>query len=194
MGPFLRAIKNRRWLLIETDYFTKWFEVKPLSNIRDVDAKKFVWKNIATRFGIPHTLISDNGLQFDSKAFQRYCGELCIRNRYSTPAYPQGNGQAEAINKVIISGLKKRLDEAKRKWVDELPHVLWTYCTIPRRSTRDALFLMNYGSEVVIPLEIGFPTLRTSQFSVEENNHLLSTNLDLVDERREVAMVKMAHY
>ena len=53
---------------------------------------------------------------------------------------------------------------------------------------------MNYGSEAVIPLEIGFPTLRTSQFSVEENNHLLSTNLDLVDERREAAMVKMSHY
>ena len=53
---------------------------------------------------------------------------------------------------------------------------------------------MNYGSEAVIPLEIGFPTLRTSHFSVEENNHLLSTSLDLVDERREVAMVKMAPY
>ena len=71
------------------------------------------------------------------------------------------------------------------------------YCghyTTPQRSTRDTLFLMTYGSEVVIPLEIGFPTLRTSHFSVEENNHLLSTSLDLVDERREVAMVKMAPY
>ena len=47
--------------------------------------------------------------------FRRYCGELGITNRYSTPAYPQGNGQAEAINKVIVSGLKKRLDDAKGK-------------------------------------------------------------------------------
>ena len=53
---------------------------------------------------------------------------------------------------------------------------------------------MTYGFEAVIPLKIGFPMLRTSQFSVEENNHLLSTSLDLVGERREVAMVKMAHY
>ena len=66
-------------------------------------------------------LISDNGLQFDSKMFRKYCGELGITNRYSTPAYPQGNGQAEAINKVIVSGLKKRLDDAKGKWVKELP-------------------------------------------------------------------------
>ena len=55
--------------MVSTDYFTKWVEVKPLENIRDVDAKRFVWKNIVTQFGIPRTLISDNGLQFDSKAF-----------------------------------------------------------------------------------------------------------------------------
>ena len=65
------------------------------------------------------------------------------------------------------------------------------HCTTPQRSTGDTPFLMTYGSEVVIPLEIGFPTLRTSHFSVEENN---STSLDLVDERREVAMVKMVLY
>ena len=48
------------------------------------------------------------------------------------PTYPQGNGQAEAVNKVIVSGLKKRLDEAKRKWVDELPNVLWTLHHTPK--------------------------------------------------------------
>ena len=69
-------------------------------------------------------LISDNGLQFNSKKFTKYCGELGITNRYSTLTYPQGNGQTETVNKVIVSGLKKRLDDAKGKWVEELPHVL----------------------------------------------------------------------
>ena len=78
-----------------------------------MDAKKFVWKNIVTWFRVPHALISDNGLQFNNKAFMRYCCELGITNRYSTPAYPQWNGQAEAVNKVIVNGLKKRLDNAK---------------------------------------------------------------------------------
>ena len=104
---------NKKYLLVGIDYFTKWVEAEPLANIRDVDAKRFVWKNIVTRFGIPHALISDNGLQFDSKMFRKYCGELGITNRYSTLAYPQGNGQAEAVNKVILSGWKKRLDDAK---------------------------------------------------------------------------------
>ena len=51
------------------DYFTKWVEAEALANIRDIDVKKFVWKNIVTRFGVPNSLVSDNGLQFDSKAF-----------------------------------------------------------------------------------------------------------------------------
>ena len=110
--------------MVSTDYFTKWVETEPLANIRDVDAKKFIWRNIVTRFGVPRSLISVNGLQFDSKAFRRYCYELGITNRYTTPAYPQGNGQAEIVNKVIVSELKKRLDDAKGRWVEEQPHVL----------------------------------------------------------------------
>ena len=124
MGPFPKAVGNKRYLLVGTDYFTKWVEVEPLANIRDVDAKRFVWKNIVTLFGVPHALITDNGLQFNSKTFRSYCDKLGITNRYSTPACSQGNGQAEAINKVIVNGLKKRLDDVKGKWVEELPHVL----------------------------------------------------------------------
>ena len=122
--------------MVDTGYFTKRVEAEPLANIKDVDAKKFIWKNIVSRFGVPHTLISDNGLQFDSKAFRRYCCDLGITNKYSTLAYPQGNEQAEAVNKVIVNGLKKRLDDVKGRWVEELPHVLWTYRTTPCQDRR----------------------------------------------------------
>ena len=89
-----------------------------------MDANKFFYKNIVTQFRVPRTLILDNGFQLDSKSFRIYYYDLGITNRYSTPAYPQGNGQAEAVNKVIVNGLKKRLDDAKGKWVEKLPHVL----------------------------------------------------------------------
>ena len=157
-----------------------------------MDAKKFIWKNIVTRFRVPHSLISDNGLQLDSKSFKRYCGELGITNRYSTPAYPQGNGQVETVNKVIVNGLKKSLDDVKGRWVEELPHVLWTYRTTPHRSTGETPFSMTYGAEAVIPLETGFPTLKTSSFSPSSNNELLERSLDLIEERRESAMVQLA--
>ena len=75
--------------------------MEPLANIRDMDAKRFVWKNIVTWFGVPHVLISDNNLQFDSKMFRGYCGELGITYRFSTSAYSHGNEQAEAVNIVM---------------------------------------------------------------------------------------------
>ena len=71
-----------------------------------------------------NSLISDNGLQFDSKAFRKFCCDLDIKNKYSTPAYPQSNGQAETINKTILNGLEERFDVAKGKWAEELPNVL----------------------------------------------------------------------
>ena len=189
MGPFPKAVGNKKYLIVCTNYFTKWVEAEPLANIRDVDVKRFIWNDIDTRFGVPNVLISDNGLQFDSKAFRKYCSDLGIKNRYSTPVYPQGNGQAEAVNKVIVNELKKRLDDAKGRWVEELPHVLWTYRTTPQKSTGETPFLMTYGAEAVIPLENGFPTMRFRAFTSDGNNELLKKNLDLIEERRENAIV-----
>ena len=71
-----------------TDDFTKWVEAEALTNVRDMDVKKFVWKNIVTRLGVPQVLILDNGQQFDSKAFWEYCSNLGIIKRYSSPDYP----------------------------------------------------------------------------------------------------------
>ncbi|XP_075671271.1 uncharacterized protein LOC142640831 [Castanea sativa] len=102
--------------------------------------------------------------------------------------------KAEVANKVIVNGLKKRLDDAKGKWVEKLPHVLWTYWTTPRRSTRETQFSMTYGVKVVIPLETGFPTLRTSLFTPDSNDNLLGKSLDLVEEQRENVMVQLAYY
>ena len=95
---------------------------------------------------------------------------------------------------IIVSGLKKRLDDAKGKWVEELPHVLWTYRITPRRSTRETPFSMTYGAEVVIPLETGFPMLITSMFTSDGNDELLKKSLDLIEERKENAMVQLAYY
>ena len=70
---------NRRFVLVVVDYFTKYAEAEALSNIRDVDVKKFVWRNIVTRFGVLDPLVSNNGLQFDSKAFREFYSDLGIK-------------------------------------------------------------------------------------------------------------------
>ena len=117
-----------------------------------------------------------------------------IINRYSTPTYPQGNGQAETVNKVIVSGLKKTLDDAKGRWMEELLHILWTYRTTPRKSIGEIPFSMSYGAEAVILIETGFPTLRTQMFNPNDNDKLLERSLDLIEERKENAMVQLAYY
>ena len=53
---------------------------------------------------------------------------------------------------------------------------------------------MTYGAEAVIPLETGFPTLRTSTFSADSNDGMLEKSLDLIEERRENVMVQLAYY
>ena len=176
------------------DYFTKWVEAKVLANIWDMDVKKFVWKNIVTRFGVPDSLISDNGLQFNSRAFLEFCRDLGIKNRYSTPAYPQSNGQAEATNKAIVNGLKKRLDGAKSRWAEELPNVLWAYRTTPRRFTTETSFSLTYGAEAVIPAKVNLCSAQIAGFAPTQNDRLLVECLDLLEEYREVVTIRLAEY
>ena len=93
-----------------------------------------------------------------------------------------------------MNGLKRRLDDSKGRWVEKLPHALWTYRTTPQKSTRETPFSMTYGAEAVIPLENGFPTIRSSAFTSDGNDELLKRNLDLIEERRENTRVQLAYY
>lgn len=75
------------------------------------------------------------------------------------PTYPEGNDQAEVTNKTVLIFLKKRLDKAKARWVEELPGVLWTYRTMKRRGTNETPFALAFKTKVVIAMEATSPTL-----------------------------------
>ena len=92
VGPLPIAAAQKKFLLVATDYFSKWVEVEAYVSIKDKDVTKFVWKNIICRFGIPQAIIADNGPQFDSITSRNFCSKLKIQNLYSTPRYPQSNG------------------------------------------------------------------------------------------------------
>ena len=153
-----------------------------------------MWKNIVTRFGVPDTLISDNGLQFNSRAFRNFCRGLGIINRYSTSAYPQSNGQAKAINKTILNGTKRRLDGAKGNWAEELPNVLWAYRTTPHRSTGKTPFSLTYGAEAVIIAKVNLCSARIDGFNPVQNEMMMVERLDLLEEYREAAVIRLAEY
>ena len=98
-----------------------------------------------------------NCTPFESRLFKGFCSDLGVKNLFSFPDYPQSNGQAEVSNKVILSGIKRKLEVAKGKWVEELSSVLWTHMTTVRKSTGETPFALAFGVEAIIPLEVGMP-------------------------------------
>uniref|UniRef100_A0A2N9HPQ8 Uncharacterized protein n=1 Tax=Fagus sylvatica TaxID=28930 RepID=A0A2N9HPQ8_FAGSY len=147
------------------------------------------WKTATeiSRFGIPRVLVSDNGKQFDNPRFRQFSQELGIHNHYSSPGHPQANGQVEVTNRSLLKLIKTRLEGAKGLWPEELPSILWAYRTTVRIPTGETPFRMTFGSEAVVPVEIGLTTFRTSAYDEEENEEQLRLNLDLIDEVRETA-------
>ncbi|KAK3035415.1 hypothetical protein RJ639_032943 [Escallonia herrerae] len=113
--------KIERFVIVAIDYFTKWTEAETLATITTSKCEEFFWKNVVCRFGVPKILITDNGKQFDNSNFQSFCEGLSISLRFTSVAYPQSNGQTENMNRSILQGLKRKLDDAKGAWVDELP-------------------------------------------------------------------------
>ncbi|KAK1563196.1 hypothetical protein Q3G72_023904 [Acer saccharum] len=119
------------YMLVLTNYFTKWVEVGAYQQVCDIKVRDFVWKNIICRFGVPWEIVTDNGSQFISYGFKNFCDKYEIKLSFSTPRYPQANGQAESTNKTIVNTLKKRLEAEKGKWAEKLPEILWSYRTTP---------------------------------------------------------------
>ena len=137
------------------DYFTKWVEAEALATITEKNMQIFVWRCIVCRFGIPRVLVSNNGKQFDNDSFWDFCSQLGIGNHYSSPTHPQANGQVEVTNQSLLKIIKTRLEGAKGIWPEELPSILWAYRTTARTPTGETPFRLMYGSEAVIPAEVG---------------------------------------
>lgn len=107
------------------------------------------------------------------------------------PRYPQGNGQAESTNKTIIDGLKKRLEDKKDAWADELDGVLWSHRTIPRRATGKMSFSLSHGIEAMALAEVNAGSLHCTMMTqvVRTNNRLLRDKLDTIKEERDQALL-----
>ena len=135
VGKLPQAPGQRVYMLALTHYFSKWIEATALPQVRDKEVISFIKTNIIYRFGIPAEIVCDNVSQFISNKTREFYTEWDITLTISTPRYPQANGQAEASNKAIITGIKKRLATYKGRWVDELHKILWANRTTPRTST-----------------------------------------------------------
>ncbi|GJU49589.1 reverse transcriptase domain-containing protein [Tanacetum coccineum] len=151
-----------------------------------------MWDNIVCRFGLPVEIVSDNGKQFRDNPFKDWCEKLCIRKCFASVKHPQTNGLVKRANRSLGEGIKARLDERSKDWIGELSYALWSHRTMIKSSNGETPFSLTYGMEVVIPAEIGMPTLWTMEVDPTKNDEALEINLDLIEEKREQAAIQEA--
>jgi transposase InsO family protein len=140
IGPLRKAPGGYTHLLVAIDKFSKWVEVRPITNLRAEQAVTF-FTDIIYRFGVPNSIITDNGSQFTGRKFLEFYDKFHIRVDWAAVAHPQTNGQVERANGLILQGLKPRifdrLKKSSRKWLQELPTVVWSLRQ-PRAEPRDS--------------------------------------------------------
>ena len=146
-------------------------------------------------------MIFDNGRQFDTHKLRDYYVGYSIQMQYTAVARPQTNRQVESTNKQIVSGLKKRLDAPKESWAEELPAMLWSICTTEKGVMGETPFMLVYGSEAILRIELAIQTHRMTVFQIAQNNQALREALDLLllvrgDAylREEVAKARMTRF
>jgi transposase InsO family protein len=197
VGPLRQAPGGFTHLLVAVDKFSKWIGGGPIINVRSEEAVSF-FTDIIYHFGIPNTIITDNGTQFTGKKFLNLCDNNHIRVDWSAVAHPKTNGQVERANDMILQGLKprifKRLDKFHARWVAELPSVLWSLRTTPSRATGLTPFFMVHGSEAVLLTDIDYSSPRVRAYTEEGSQVALKDAIDQLNEARDVALLWSAKY
>jgi hypothetical protein len=181
------------YMLVAVDKFTKWVEAAPVTTQDSIAAINFI-KSIVFRFGVPHSIITDNGTNFTSKEFKSYCENMEIKLKFMSVAHPKTNGQVEKANVLICNGIKKRLltplEKAKHAWVDELPSVLWSLRATPNAATQETPFFLVHGAEAVLPVEITHEAPRIAAYDETTSTEALQDDVDALDEARDVALAR----
>jgi ribonuclease HI len=197
VGPLRKAPGGYTHLLVVIDKFSKWVEVRPITNLRAEQAVTF-FTDIVYRFGVPNSIITDNGSQCTGRKFLEFCDKFHIHVDWAAVAHPQTNGQVEHANGMILQGLKPRifdrLNKSGRKWLQELPAVVWSLRTTPSRATRFTPFFLVHGAEAVLPTDLEYGSPRVRGYDEGANQRAREDSLDQLEEARTVALMHSARY
>jgi IS30 family transposase len=108
VGPLKGGTKKKKYLLVMVDKFTKWIEAKPVTSAKSKPVIDFI-SGVVHRYGVAHSIITDNGSNFTAQEVKDWCTNLGIKLDYASVYHPQSNGQVERANGLILSGIKPRL-------------------------------------------------------------------------------------
>jgi transposase InsO family protein len=195
--PCKRHPGGFKHLLVAIDKFSKWIEVRPLTSFGSEQAVVF-FTNIIHRFGVPNSIITDNGMQFTGKKFLDFCEDHHIRVDWAAVAHPMTNGQVERANGMILQGLKPRiyndLNKFGKRWIKELPSVVWSLRTMPSRATGFSPFFLVYGAKAILPTDLEYGSPMTKAYDDQSNQTNREDSLDQLEEARDVASLHSARY
>ena len=184
-------------MYVAINKFTKWPEVEAVRKVTAQSVVKF-FKGLVCHFGVPNRVITDNGTQFTSHNFMQYIQDLGSKVCLASVAHPRSNGQAERANAEVLRGLRTKtfdkLRKSGRRWIDELPAVLWSIRTTPNRATSQTPFALVYGEEAVLPTELIYGSPRVLAYDELEQEQLCQDDATLLEEDRLRAAVRAAGY
>lgn len=172
---------QHRWILVATDYFTKWIEAIPTKNANHTVIMNFLQDNIFSRFGCPKRIVTDNAAAFKDRHLARMCEDTGVELVHSTAYYPQGNGLAESSNKSPIMIIKKLLADNKKSWDSKLKFALWADRVTTKKSISTSSFQLVYGVDAVFPTQLALPVARFLQEADVEPNNLTRRMDNLVE-------------
>jgi hypothetical protein len=150
---------NYTFVVVAIEYFIKWIEAKPLTNVGSASIKKF----FICRYGILRHIIVDNVKYFDNVMFKDFYQQIGTKVAFTSVYHPQSNGIVERVNSLVFEAINKILEgEKKGKWVEVMPTTVWSHITTVCRATNFTPFRFMYGTEAVLPEEIKHRSLRTA--------------------------------
>jgi hypothetical protein len=138
IGPLAITPRGFNRVLVATDKFTKWVEVKPVTYPKADRVLDFL-DGLVHRYGLPHRIITDLGSNFNNHQFWEYYENSGIDVWHVSVAHPRANGQVEHASGMVLDAVKKRLHGVANtkggKWIKELTNALWGLRTQPTKTT-----------------------------------------------------------
>ena len=159
VGP-LPPSRGYNYLLTCVDRFTRWPEAIPLTSITaDAVAQAFL-SGWISRFGVPSTIITDRGRQFESQLWNNLMSLLGSKRARTTAYHPQTNGMVERFHRQLKAALKAQ--PTPDAWMDSLPLILLGIRTALKEDISSTAAEMVYGTTLRLPGEFFTPSPTTS--------------------------------
>jgi len=162
VGPINPSSNQKTYILVATEYVTKWVEAEALPRATEDSVIQFLFL-LFVRYGLPREIITDGGPQFVGHKLAATLNNYHVQHKITTPYHPQANGQVESSNKIIESILTKTIASHRRDWATRLPEALWAYRTTWRSTTGYSPYQLVFGKQPIFPIEFEIQTLRTAQ-------------------------------